>query len=284
MNPLVIVIPVLVVLAIVVLVASARRRDQGDAIGVLSRETERLDRSGVTELVDEVAETPSGGEVERSAVLARTSAGVATTQTEVAPYVPVDPEQVGVNRRQFFNRSILGFFGLGIAGFGAAVLAMLWPRPTEGFGAAIRVGSVDEVKDQIRSNNGFLYLAQGRMWLTEYPAGAVGKAQDVYGPGQLAGMEAGVIALWQTCPHLGCRVPECMSSQWFECPCHGSQYNQVGECQGGPAPRGMDGFVMEVSGGALTVDTGTIIEGRPLGTDTIGQEPAGPHCVTAGAH
>jgi plasmid stabilization system protein ParE len=36
MNPLVILIPVIVVLAIVVLVASARRRDTGDAIGVLA--------------------------------------------------------------------------------------------------------------------------------------------------------------------------------------------------------------------------------------------------------
>jgi cytochrome b6-f complex iron-sulfur subunit len=79
-------------------------------------------------------------------------------------------------------------------------------------------------------------------------------------------------------------VPECATSKWFECPCHGSQYNQVGERQGGPAPRGMDGFAMDVSGGTLTVDTGTIIKGRPIGVDTIGQEPQGPHCVTGGAH
>jgi cytochrome b6-f complex iron-sulfur subunit len=46
----------------------------------------------------------------------------------------------------------------------------------------------------------------------------------------------------------------------------------------------MDGFAMDVSGGTLTVDTGTIIKGRPLGVDTIGQEPQGPHCVTGGAH
>jgi cytochrome b6-f complex iron-sulfur subunit len=46
----------------------------------------------------------------------------------------------------------------------------------------------------------------------------------------------------------------------------------------------MDGFAMDVTGGQLTVDTGTIIEGRPLGVDTIGQEPQGPHCVTGGSH
>ena len=63
-----------------------------------------------------------------------------------------------------------------------------------------------------------------------------------------------------------------------------SQYNQAGEKKGGPAPRGMDHFAMEVSGGALTVDTGTIIQGPPIGTNTTGQEAEGPHCVGAGSH
>lgn len=284
MNPLVILVPVLVVLAIVVVVASARRRDSGDAIGALARETVKLDRGEPAVLAD--ADAEDSRKVETAAVLARTGGGEVATRDvgEVAPFVAPDPEQVGVSRRQFFNRSIVAFFILGLSGFGAAVLAMLWPRPTEGFGAAIRVGSVAEVKDQIAANNGFLYFAEGRMWLTEYPAGALKKARDAYPPIQLTGMEAGVIALWQTCPHLGCRVPECTSSQWFECPCHGSQYNRVGEKQGGPAPRGMDGFAMEISGDQLVVDTGTIIEGRPIGVDTIGQEPEGPHCVTGGSH
>jgi cytochrome b6-f complex iron-sulfur subunit len=77
-------------------------------------------------------------------------------------------------------------------------------------------------------------------------------------------------------------VPECKSSQWFECPCHGSQYNQAGEKKGGPAPRGMDGFAMEVVGGVLIVNTGQIIQGPPIGTNTTGQEAEGPHCIGAG--
>jgi cytochrome b6-f complex iron-sulfur subunit len=96
-------------------------------------------------------------------------------------------------------------------------------------------------------------------------------------------MEAGVIALYQKCPHLGCRVPSCETSQWFECPCHGSQYNQVGEKKGGPAPRGMDRFGMSVDGNNLTVDTGTIIQGPAIGTNTSGQEAEGPHCA-GGTH
>jgi cytochrome b6-f complex iron-sulfur subunit len=97
-------------------------------------------------------------------------------------------------------------------------------------------------------------------------------------------MEAGLVVVYQKCPHLGCRVPSCATSQWFECPCHGSQYNQAGEKKGGPAPRGMDRFKTEVSGGVLNVDTGTVIQGPPIGTNTTGQEAEGPHCVGGAAH
>ena len=123
------------------------------------------------------------------------------------------------------------------------------------------------------------------MWITAYPSSALDKAQKAYSPAELAGMKEGVVALYQKCVHLGCRVPACLTSQWFECGCHGSQYNQVGEQKGGPAPRGLDRFAMSVSGGSLTVDTGVIIQGPPLGTNTTGQEAEGPHCVSgAGGH
>jgi cytochrome b6-f complex iron-sulfur subunit len=120
------------------------------------------------------------------------------------------------------------------------------------------------------------------MWLTEYPEAALDRARNAYPAAVLPSLEAGVAVLYQKCPHLGCRVPECETSQWFECPCHGSQYNQAGERKGGPAPRGMDRFVTEVSAGVLTVDTGQVIQGPPLGTNTTGQEAEGPNCVTAG--
>ena len=70
------------------------------------------------------------------------------------------------------------------------------------------------------------------------------------------------MALYQKCPHLGCRVPSCATSQWFECPCHGSQYNRVGEKKAGPAPRGMDRFPVTVgANGDVIVSTGTIVTG-----------------------
>jgi cytochrome b6-f complex iron-sulfur subunit len=121
------------------------------------------------------------------------------------------------------------------------------------------------------------------MWITEYPSASLDNAKKAYSPSELSGMEAGLIALYQKCPHLGCRVPSCPTSQWFECGCHGSQYNRVGEKKGGPAPRGLDRFAMTIAGDTFTVDTGLIIQGPPIGVNTTGQEAEGPHCVSGGA-
>ena len=115
--------------------------------------------------------------------------------------------------------------------------------------------------------------------MQQYPASALPKAANVYSPAIFAGMRRGVVALYQTCPHLGCRVPWCQSSQWFECPCHGSKYNAVGEKTAGPAPRGMDRFPVIFSGDTITIDTGNVILGPPIGTDTTGQHAEGPLCV-----
>lgn len=87
-----------------------------------------------------------------------------------------------------------------------------------------------------------------------------------------------IVGLWQKCPHLGCRVSWCESSREFECACHGSFFNRAGELRSGPAPRGMDRFAVTVNDGLVEVDTGTITEGAPPGTDTINEPSQGPSC------
>jgi cytochrome b6-f complex iron-sulfur subunit len=226
----------------------------------------------------------SGRQVEASAALDRRPAAPATVSADVAPFVAPDADAIGISRRKFFNRSIIVMIGLSLSGFGAATLAFLWPMPKGGFGSKIRVGTVSDVLAKIAANKGFLYSAEGRMWLTAYPTSAIEKAKAVYPPGVIPSMEAGVVALYQKCPHLGCRVPSCVTSQWFECPCHGSQYNLAGEKKGGPSPRGMDRFATSVIGEVLTVDTGQVFQGPAIGTNTTGQEAEGPHCVSGGSH
>jgi cytochrome b6-f complex iron-sulfur subunit len=274
-------VPAMVLLVVILGVGSARRRDTGQALGELSRETRRRDRGTVPS--EDPDTGPTGKELERIAALERRPGQLVPAGSNVpAVWTPPEPEVLDIARRQFLNRSIVVMMLVAIGGFGAAAVGQLWPSSSGGFGSKIRVGKVAEIKAQITAGKGFYYVPEGRMWITEYPASAVEKARAIYKTAEFPGMEAGIVALYQKCVHLGCRVPNCLTSQWFECPCHGSQYNRVGEKKGGPAPRGLDRFAVEVSGDTITVNTGLIIQGPPIGVNTTGQEAEGPHCISGG--
>jgi cytochrome b6-f complex iron-sulfur subunit len=276
---------VVFLLLVVFLATTGNRRDRADAVGVLSRETRRRDRA--SDVIERVvpAEPPApvtGREIERAAVLERTGGGAVVVRPRGAPPAlrgPIDPESYGQTRRQFLNRGIVGFMVVGLSGFGAAVIAFLWPPPAAGFGGKITAGTIADVKKTLDTKQPF-YNPQGRFYINPYPTdpGTIGLAKKVYSDAIVQGMQTGYVALYQKCVHLGCRVPWCQTSQWFECPCHGSKYNRVGEKKGGPAPRGLDRFALSVSAGSIVVDTKTIYQGPPIGTNTSGQGQDGPHC------
>ena len=279
-----------VALAVVGLVVTARSRA---TTGRLSRETRKRDQavggSTVADAApaDEASVVEEAGEGRARADEARKAIGAGgSTVPEPRPagtavvYEPVDLEELGVTRRQFFNRSILAGSGLGLGAFGVAALAFLWPSAGGGFGGKVVVGSEADAKDAFDNKIPF-YNAAAKTYIVAYPKDDLPKAKKIaaYTAPIIAGMEAGYVALYQKCVHLGCRVPWCPSSQWFECPCHGSKYNRVGEKQGGPAPRGLDRFALEVTGGNIVVDTGLLVTGPPIGTNTTGQSPEGAPCV-----
>lgn len=271
-------IAAIVVLAAVLFLTAARRADVRGA-GALSAETRKRDRSSATAAAE--AGT-TRADVEGEAAAVRAGGLVKASSLPPAPWTPPDPEQIGVNRRMFFNRAMITLMNAGLGAFGVAVIAFLYPKSGGGFGSKVNVGKLDDIITSIRSGGGFLYVPEARTWMTEYPKDAIAKAEIAYKGPVLDGMKAGVVALYQKCPHLGCRVPECKSSQWFECPCHGSQYNRVGEKKGGPAPRGMDRWGVEINNGNVIVNTQVQLAGPAIGTNTTGQEAEGPHCIGAG--
>lgn len=190
----------------------------------------------------------------------------------------VDEATFGVTRRQFFNRGILGIFGLFLAQFGIASLAFMWPKlKSGGFGSKVAAGSASELLDQV-------FLPDGRITPLFVPAAQaylVPFQQDTAGS-SFAGLPvvAGdLMALWQRCVHLGCRVPQCDASQGFECPCHGSRYNYHGEYEDGPAPRNLDRFAVTVDdAGQFIIDTGSVIQTSRSSVKTI-PYPQGPSCT-----
>jgi nitrite reductase/ring-hydroxylating ferredoxin subunit len=66
-----------------------------------------------------------------------------------------------------------------------------------------------------------------------YPAGAFTPVAD--GRAYLGRDERGLYAVVATCTHLGCLVKH--AGEGFECPCHGSRFDEAGSVTQGPAAR-----------------------------------------------
>jgi cytochrome b6-f complex iron-sulfur subunit len=279
-----------VLIIVIVLVAGASvfllANRQRAATGNLSRETVRRDEGSAPpdEATTESTELELSAEARARADEARTgAAGVPAKRRrdEITVWEPVDEEELGVTRRQFLNRGILVTMLAALGTFGASLLAFLWPSNSAGFGGKIAAGKLSDIVTFMTTNKQPFYVPEARTYIQPYPKDALAnaKASKVYPDYILAGMEQGIVALYQKCVHLGCRVPWCQSAQWFECPCHGSKYNRVGEKRDGPAPRGLDRFQAVIAGGNVTINTGLLAQGPPIGTNTTGQVAEGPHCV-----
>lgn len=198
---------------------------------------------------------------------------------------PISESDLGVARRKFLNRAALGLFGVGFLGtLGISMLAFFWPKLRGGFGSKINIGSLADLRVKVVPGDGTispLFVAEAQAWLVPMNAADL-PGSSFEGLPVVAGADggdSGLMALWQKCVHLGCRVPKCDSSQGFECPCHGSKYNFHGEYDSGPAPRNLDRFALEVDGqGNLIVDTGLVLETPRARKKTIGY-PQGPSCL-----
>lgn len=68
--------------------------------------------------------------------------------------------------------------------------------------------------------------------------------------------DAGVMAIYQVCTHLGCLIPFQQAENRFICPCHGSTFQRNSNYVLGPAPRNLDQFPVTLEEGAIVVDTG----------------------------
>lgn len=134
------------------------------------------------------------------------------------------------SRRQFLGIAWGGSIALVLAQVTVALIKFIQPVSTGGFGGRIYAGQIEEFA--VNSVNRIL---AGRFFISR--------------------TEDGIIALWQKCTHLGCAVPWDEDKGVFHCPCHGSTFDEVGDVLGGPAPRALDFFPVDISSSEVWVDT-----------------------------
>ena len=141
-----------------------------------------------------------------------------------------------LGRREFLGAawalSLVALFGQA----GVAMLNYLKPRLVEGgFGAKIVAGRTKEFK-----KNTVSLVQKGHFYISVLDDGSM-------------------LALWTRCTHLGCTVPWRTDEKQFHCPCHSSLFNTKGEVIGGPAPRPLDMFPIQIVDGNVVVDTSSAI-------------------------
>lgn len=259
------------------------RAERPDPTAGVSEETRRADRSmaGVRvsplAVPEDIEEKPEPEvEVEEPPAPEPVTVGAGVDVVETQRVVEVSVEESGVSRRQFFNRAIGAIFGLFLGLQGVYYLAFFWPKLTGGFGTDVDAGSLEDLAAETVNPDGSIapvFVPEARAYIVPAPDSL---SEQFDGRDVAAG---GFMALFQRCVHLGCRVPWCSTSIGFECPCHGSRYNSIGEYFGGPAPRNLDRFVVEVrDGDRFIVRTGTIIE-TPRAPRLSVSYPQGPSCI-----
>ena len=195
----------------------------------------------------------------------------------------------GISRRRLLRTSLGAGVAVWLLEIGAGTLGFLWPNVAGGFAGRVRVGTLDELKVAnagLPIGEGFpAYVPAARAFvvLIDPARGAFVPGQDETGEGTALNVRA----LYQRCPHLGCRPNPCLRNFALECPCHQSRYDRLGikwaGSQFGPAPRSMDRFAIAVDpDGALTIDTSRITLGPlpiPLGQPGVEVPRAPTGCI-----
>ncbi len=135
-----------------------------------------------------------------------------------------------ISRKTFL--AALGIGGLSLSGLMASVANLLFLKPAVDYGPKkiFRVGPPDNYQVGMQ----VVFEEEKVLVLRE---------------------KQGFATISLVCTHLGCTVRT--SGAGFECPCHGSQYDENGVVTGGPAPQPLDWYQISVApNGELEVDKG----------------------------
>jgi cytochrome b6-f complex iron-sulfur subunit len=140
----------------------------------------------------------------------------------------VRTQEPELERRRFLT--LLGWVGVALSGLIAVVGNVLFLKPAVSYGPAtrFRVGRPEEFKSGIKE-----VLEDERV--------VVIKERN------------GMAAISLTCTHLGCTIQS--SDAGFECPCHGSQFDNDGTVTGGPAPQPLSWYQVSLApNGEIEID------------------------------
>ncbi|GAC1533532.1 MAG: hypothetical protein NVS2B17_01340 [Candidatus Velthaea sp.] len=175
------------------------------------------------------------------------------------------------SRRTFMVNAVValgGVIGLGIAipvvGSllpAAGALDSNWSPLTPDELAALQKSTEKPVKVtfKVKTKDGYLPENQAEefVWAIKTDEAKLKAARpDLYGsvkPLPYPAVNMGFVVFSPICPHLGCRYAWNEAANKFACPCHGSQFTELGEHVAGPAQRGLDPLPLREQSGKAEI-------------------------------
>ena len=281
----IIVILVVAVVTIVVLAGTGSARSTGS----LSRETRSRDAGAgaaaeATELSTSTELEATGRErADETRATLRERARRRAARGDVVEYEPVDEEELGVTRRQFLNRGLLGRRSASrLAGLRRRdASAFLWPHGLGGLRRQDRRGKIERHHRLHRRRNAApFYVPEARARTCSVPDRATCRPRRrSTAPSTYAGMEQGSsrstsAACTSAAACRGARRRSGSSAR-------ATARSTTASARRRPARRRVasTASTSPSSGGSMTINTGDIELGPPIGTNTTGQQQEGPLCV-----
>ena len=277
-------IPIIVIIVVgiatVIVLAANRQRGHGPALArdasAVTRAARRAERRsfGLDRARDHrtrAADDTRGDLRERAR-----QAQAAATSTR---WEPVDEEELGVSRRQFLNRGLVAIVGFSVAGFGAACLAFLWPTGSSGSAARsprARLTDISPTSSRTPRPSTFPRPAptscstrprtspRPRRCTARSPTRVWSRASSR----STSGVSTSAVA------SRGARRRSGSSARATARSTTGSARRRPA-----PPPAASTASQIIVGGGSMTINTGDIELGPPIGTNTTGQQQEGPLCV-----
>ena len=166
----------------------------------------------------------------------------------------------GFSRRTLLRRALGATLGLLAVEAVAGTVGFAWSAG-KGGGGVVRIGTFHEfltANGSLPVGEGFpAYVAEAKAFIVVIDPDRAGwfEGEDETGDGSALNVRA----LYQRCPHLGCKPNPCIEDFWIHCPCHQSRYDRLGTkvdgVRYGPAARSMDRFGTRIDkDGVLFVD------------------------------
>ena len=195
---------------------------------------------------------------------------------------PVDEEELGVTRRQFLNRAVLGISGFSAGVLGIGMLGFLWPTGASGFGGKINAGNLDDILGEIDEKREPFYVPDAKTYIRPVPGGRRRRTRrrclrtSRCSPGMEAGHRRAVPAV--RAPRLPRAVVPVVAVvrvpvPRFEVQRASARSVTARRRAASTASRST------VDGGNVVIDTSVVVTGPPIGTNTTNQTQEGPSCI-----